>query len=81
MFNYKKLSYAANYIMINKTKFIATNPDKTITFKNIHFPGNGSIVASIRSTVNVSPIIIGKPERAIFDLLLEDNFLGASPAL
>ena len=69
-FNYAKLKTACNLIH-RGARFIATNPDKRLRDGDEILPGTGAIVAAIREGSGIDPIVIGKPERLIFDLALE----------
>ena len=47
--------------------FIGTNPDPSFPSERGQVPGAGAIQAVITATTGVTPKIIGKPERAMFD--------------
>ncbi len=67
---YEKLKRAT--IEIRKgAKFIGTNGDKTFPSEDGVVPGAGSILAAIQTATDVAPLIIGKPERAMFDMAVE----------
>lgn len=51
--------------------FIATNPDPTLPVEEGLVPGIGAILAAITVASEVEPIVIGKPNRTIVDLALD----------
>lgn len=51
-------------------RFVATNPDATLPTEEGLIPGNGAILAALRVATDVEPLIIGKPERPIFEAAL-----------
>ncbi|MBI4788639.1 MAG: HAD-IIA family hydrolase [Chloroflexi bacterium] len=67
---YEKLKRAALEIRRGAT-FVGTNADKTFPGDEGLAPGAGAIIAAIQTATDVEPIVIGKPQRAIFDLALE----------
>lgn len=69
-FCYDKLKKACQLIHAG-SNFIATNPDKALTFEGGIIPGTGAIVQAVATGCNQEPICIGKPERLIFDLAVE----------
>jgi glycerol-1-phosphatase len=48
-------------------QWIATNADRTLPSPRGPLPGNGSLVAALRTATGLEPEIVGKPERAVFD--------------
>jgi 4-nitrophenyl phosphatase len=52
-------------------KFIGTNPDRYAPWHQGLEPGTGAILAAIEASTDCQPLIIGKPERHMFDLALE----------
>lgn len=69
-FDYNKLKMAVG--LIHKgAKFVSTNPDKALKMYDAILPGTGAIVAAVEAGADVEPLIIGKPERAIFDIAIE----------
>ena len=50
--------------------FVATNPDVTFPSERGIIPGNGAALAAIETATGVKPIMVGKPERAIFEIAL-----------
>lgn len=57
--------------------FVGTNPDTSFPSPEGLVPGTGSLLALIATASDVSPTIIGKPERGMFDSALET--LGTLP--
>ncbi len=67
---YEKLKRAT--LEIRKgAKFLGTNADKTFPTEEGLVPGAGSLIAAIHTASDVAPIIVGKPERAMYDMALE----------
>ena len=67
---YEKLKIAMREIR-RGAKFIGSNGDKTFPLDDGVAPGAGPILAAIQTATDVAPIIIGKPERAMFDIAVE----------
>ncbi len=74
---YEKIKRAAFEIR-RGAKFIGTNGDKTFPTEDGIVPGAGAILAAIQTATDVEPTIIGKPERAMFDIAVEQ--MHADPA-
>jgi len=66
---YEKLKMATLLIR-GGAKFIGSNPDKTFPSEEGIIPGNGAILAALEAATGVAPLVVGKPEPAIFDLAL-----------
>lgn len=47
--------------------WIATNTDRTLPSPRGPLPGNGSLVAALRTATGLEPEVVGKPERGVFD--------------
>ena len=62
-------------------RFIATNADARYPTPTGFLPGAGAVVAAIRDATGVEPLVIGKPEPAMFQAILEETGVGASEAL
>jgi 4-nitrophenyl phosphatase len=73
---YAKLREAANLIRAGAA-FVGTNPDRTFPAENHIAPGAGTILAALQAATDREPVIIGKPELAMFDTALEQ--MGANP--
>ncbi len=50
--------------------FIGTNGDRTFPIPEGLAPGNGSLLAAIHAATDIEPIVIGKPETAMFEVAL-----------
>ncbi len=67
---YEKLKYAA--LLIRRgARFVGSNGDLTFPSEEGIIPGAGAILAAIEAATGVSPILIGKPERLMFDIAVE----------
>lgn len=66
---YSKLNKASRIIR-EGSAFIGTNPDRTFPTPSGLTPGSGSVLAFIEAASGVSPKIMGKPERYMFDVAL-----------
>ena len=66
---YSKLNKASRLIR-DGAPFIGTNPDRTFPTPSGLTPGSGSVLAFIEAASGVSPTIMGKPERYMFDVAL-----------
>lgn len=62
-------------------RFIATNADARYPTPTGFLPGAGTMVAAIRDATGVEPLVIGKPEPAMFRAILEATGIAASEAL
>lgn len=70
-FDYEKLRAAACAVYRGAV-FVATNRDPNFPESGGRvIPGGGSIVAAIETAAERAPIVIGKPEPLMFELLLE----------
>lgn len=69
-FNYATMKRVCRMIC-GGAKFIATNPDKCLHTERGVVPGTGAIVAAVAAGCGKDPMIIGKPERRIFDMAIE----------
>ena len=68
-FNWEKTSRATLLIRAGAT-FIGTNPDKTLPMPEGEIPGNGSLLALLEAASGVAPIIIGKPEKHLYEIAM-----------
>lgn len=73
---YDKLKRATREIR-RGAKFIGTNADKTFPSEEGIVPGAGSILAALEAASGTAPIVIGKPERMMFDIAVEK--MGVKP--
>jgi 4-nitrophenyl phosphatase len=67
---YRKIATASLAIRAG-AKFIGTNPDNTLPSELGQMPGNGATLAAIAAASDKAPLIIGKPQPAIFQLALQ----------
>ncbi|MBK8033761.1 MAG: HAD-IIA family hydrolase [Chloroflexi bacterium] len=74
---YNKLKRAVQLIR-GGADFIGTNGDKTFPMADGLVPGAGSIIAAIQTGAGQAPLMMGKPNRPMFDAALE--LLGTSAA-
>lgn len=73
---YPQLASAARLIR-HGARFVGTNPDVTFPSEAGPLPGAGALLAFIEAATGVEPLIIGKPNPAIFEEALER--LGGTP--
>ena len=70
----RRLTYAklaeATLLIRAGARFIGCNPDATLPSERGLLPGNGATLAYLEAATGVAPLIIGKPERAMFDAAL-----------
>lgn len=69
-FTYEKLKRATQEIR-RGAKFFGTNGDKTFPGEDGIIPGAGALLAALQAATDVAPIVIGKPERALYDSAIE----------
>lgn len=74
---YDKIKHASMAIRAGAL-FIGTNPDRTFPTPEGLAPGAGAILAAIEAASDVLPTITGKPEPAMYEILLKE--LGTAPA-
>ena len=67
---YKELA-SASHLINHGAVFVGTNPDVTFPSEMGPLPGAGSILAFLQTATGVDPIVIGKPNRAIFEEAIE----------
>jgi 4-nitrophenyl phosphatase len=73
---YEKLNLASQFIR-SGVDFIGANPDNTLPTPEGMIPGSGSILAFLEAASGRAPTIIGKPQPAMVQIILER--LGTSP--
>lgn len=73
---YEKLKRATREIR-RGARFIGTNADPTYPAEDGIVPGTGAIIAALQAASETAPILIGKPERTMFDLAVEK--MGVAP--
>ena len=59
-------------------RFVATNSDATLPSEEGELPGAGALVAFLRAATGVEPVVVGKPQVAMFEQALAR--LGVRPA-
>lgn len=70
--NYKKIAKGCRYLRENKDcLFIATNLDSTFPTHGNIYPGAGSTIAPITTSIGRDPIVVGKPEAAMLESIIE----------
>ncbi|NYF99518.1 HAD-IIA family hydrolase [Janibacter cremeus] len=69
---------AAAVAIRSGARWVATNADLTLPTEQGPLPGNGSLVSAVQAAVEVDPVIVGKPSRAIYALAAE--LVGAQAA-
>jgi 4-nitrophenyl phosphatase len=74
--NYEKLRISTLLIR-SGVPFIGTNPDRTFPTPEGQIPGAGSILATIETATDIQPLVIGKPNPAMYQFALER--LGTNP--
>jgi 4-nitrophenyl phosphatase len=52
-------------------RFIGTNPDKTLPSEHGLTHGNGAILAALTTATGIAPVIIGKPEPTMYQIVAE----------
>jgi 4-nitrophenyl phosphatase len=60
--------------------FVATNPDRTLPTEEGLLPGAGALLAALEAASGIAPIVIGKPEIAIFREALDRLHVRAEDA-
>lgn len=67
---YEKLKYGTLAIK-NGASFIGTNPDTTYPAEEGLYPGAGAIMAALKASTDREPLIIGKPNEPIYEIVKE----------
>lgn len=67
---YEKLKYAA-LLLQRGARFVGTNPDVLCPTEEGLVPEAGATLAALKSATGISPTVIGKPERYLFDMAVE----------
>jgi 4-nitrophenyl phosphatase len=68
-FCYDQLA-SATYLVNKGASFIGTNPDVTFPTEFGPLPGAGSMLAFLKTATGVEPVVLGKPNTAIFEQAL-----------
>lgn len=79
-FDYRRLAVASSALRAG-SRFIATNADRRYPTPTGFLPGAGSIIAALRATSGLEPLVIGKPEPGIFQAILERSGVASGDAL
>jgi 4-nitrophenyl phosphatase len=69
---YEKLAKATRAVRAG-AKLVSTNKDRAIPTEQGLVPGNGSLTSVVSLAANTDPVWIGKPERMMIDLILQDK--------
>jgi HAD superfamily hydrolase (TIGR01450 family) len=77
---YRSLGIAAAAIRAG-ARFVATNADLRYPTSGGLMPGAGAIVAALQATTGQRPLVIGKPEPAMFQAILEADGVAPEEAL
>lgn len=78
--DYQRLSIAMSAVS-DGARLIATNADARYPTPAGFLPGAGSIVAALATATGVTPEVIGKPEPAMFEAIVEASGVPASEAV
>lgn len=75
--SYLKILHAATYVQNPKVLFLGTNEDThlPVTNSTVRIPGTGTMVAAVKYPAQREPIILGKPERSMFEQLQKEHNL------
>ncbi|MDH4333865.1 MAG: HAD-IIA family hydrolase [Chloroflexota bacterium] len=78
--DYRRIAIAATAIR-DGARFVATNADARYPVPEGFLPGAGAVVAAIRVASRVEPLVIGKPEPAMFTTILDEAGVSREEAL
>ena len=78
--SYRTIGIAAAAIRAG-ARFVATNADLRYPTPGGLMPGAGAIVAALQATTGQEPLVIGKPEPAMFQAILEADGVAPEDAL
>ncbi|KAI8612725.1 2-phosphoglycolate phosphatase [Chytriomyces sp. MP71] len=77
--NYKKLAKAFTYLHCNKNcHFLATNSDLTFPAGGTVYPGTGALLSALCAPLDRKPIVLGKPEPTMMDVIINKYDLDPS---
>ncbi len=80
-FSYDLLNESMQFIRAGAT-FYATNTDASYPLEGgLEIPGAGSLVAAVRTCSGVEPIVVGKPEPFLVEMILRDAGVPPEDAL
>jgi len=74
--SYEKLRIGLQNI-VNGARFVATNTDPVLPTEDGFVPGAGAIVSALETASGQSPVVIGKPEPPIMEIVLDHLGLDA----
>lgn len=74
--NYEKILLASRFLL-QGVPFVATHPDLVCPTEDLPIPDTGAMIKLFEASTNVSPKIIGKPNREMAEAAMEK--LGAKP--
>lgn len=69
---YDDIAVAARHIHYGDAAFIAANADGAYPTEDGIAPGTGAITSAIQSVTDEPPVVVGKPEPRMFELVLRD---------
>lgn len=79
--DYDSLTTGINLVLSNGARLVSTNPDTSVdAWRNgahLVLPGGGALVAPFEVATGQKAVVIGKPERLLFEMAMER--LGAQP--
>jgi 4-nitrophenyl phosphatase len=75
-FTYAALSHVV-HLLANGAAFVATSLDPVLLTESGAVPGTGALVAAVRACVPATPVCVGKPSAAIFEMA--SAMLGVAP--
>jgi 4-nitrophenyl phosphatase len=78
--DYRTLGIAVAAIR-DGARFVATNADVRYPQPEGFVPGAGAIIAALQTASGVAPVVIGKPQPAMFQAILESAAVTAPDAL
>lgn len=78
--DYRRLAAAVTAVR-EGARFVATNADARYPTTAGFLPGAGSGVAAIRAATGVEPLVVGKPQPAMFEAILAADGIGPADAL
>ncbi|KAJ1932065.1 hypothetical protein FBU59_006496 [Linderina macrospora] len=77
--SYRKLAHAhVNLVHNEGCLFIATNDDRTLPGGKYMYPGCGSLLSSLKSSSQKTPMVMGKPNKPMLDCVMRKYDLDAA---
>jgi len=67
--NYWKLMVASSYLLNPDIQFLVTNTDAGFSRAGLKLPGTGSMVAAVETAAGRKPIVLGKPNPLMFEIV------------